>query len=119
MTKQAQNPETQKMIDEFSQIPIKEKKDRLVKMIDALDKKYLTQLDRVKNALLTNSKAGPKFCLKIYRDLLLLWDNISDLEKEAAVRRINTTQEQLKRMHEREAREKAEENPDALLDLID
>jgi len=108
----------QKQLQEFSSLSLEYMKKKLLLMIEQIDKNKIPALGEVAVALKESKFVDTTFCIGIYEEILLLMENMSEISAKRAQEKISSIHDKLKAMHEREAKEREEEDVESLLDNL-
>lgn len=100
--------EVLRLIKDFQILSFDDKKKKLLNVVEAIN--YETEaLKAVKDAILNNPFVNDEFLDWVYTDIMSFADAIQQWNKEKAMQSLQDSQNYLKKLHEREAEEKRQE----------
>lgn len=110
--------EPEKLIEEFSKLSFEDKKKKLILILE--DLKWLRPtFDEVLDATKNNPNVDEEFLVWCYGDIMTLADNVQKSDRELKMNNIaDTLKDKMKKLHDRENVERAQENPEDLLSNI-
>lgn len=104
-------------VQEFSQLSFEKQKEKMIAMLSELrDDEWFFQ--KVLKVLKENDKITSKILVWIYQDIIEFWEELQNITKEEKKDLMSKLHQKILDMHEQEGKERAQENPDDLLNNI-
>jgi len=106
-----------KMVDDFHVMKLDDKKKHLINMFNAIEKKEDIHLEMIK-AIQNGVWIDDEFCNEAYYIMIELLQAVDDITRKWALDKLTQAHNKILALQAQEAKEREQENPDALLDLI-
>ena len=107
----------QERIQEFSELPFEKQKAKLIAMLGQLeDPEWFFQ--KVLKTIETSDQITSEQLIDVYKDIIEFGEELQNITKQEAQDLMNKLHQKILDLHKQEELERAEENPDDLLNNI-
>ncbi len=104
-------------VQEFSSLIFEKQKEKLMAMLGQIeDPEWFFQ--KVLKTIEASDKITSEQLTEVYRDIIEFWEELQNITKEEKKDLMSKLHQKILDIHEQEEKERAEENPDDLLNSI-
>lgn len=103
-----------KLTDDFKSLSVEDKKKKLILMLDWL-KNSNSVFQELLDTINSQVNLSESFLIWVYSDIIEMWNAVETYQKDKELELTESLKEKMRKLHDIEAQERKDEDPDSLL----